>query len=1046
LDDQQFIKKTKPVSIKVKDAQLEDVLKAIFKNQPVTYQIDDKVVTMISLKETSISNHTKQITRPDSAFWVQGRVLSEDGFPLSGASISAITKLAMSGVSTNAEGKFRVYVEKGDVLIITHIGNEETRVPVTQKQLGDIRVRRRVEVLEEAKVVIGYGTTTKALGTGNVSVVTSKDIAKQPVANVLQALQGLIPGMTVNQQNGFASSTYDLKIRGQNNISATGLGVNSLSEPLYIIDGVPLISGVLNQQNVGVNQNGFQGPTSGQSPLYALNPSDVESISVLKDADATSIYGARGANGVILITTKKGKPGRASLSANVYTGTSMQTRKLNLMNTPQYLEMRERAFMNDKMTPEVYNGYDLLLWDQNRYTDWQKEFYHSASTTDAQLTLSGGDAKTTYRINGGFNAMAPPLRGDYKEQRGAGILSLSNSSFNDKLTTTAMVNFSSTVSSLPSLDPSGLIFLIPNAPSLLTDDGNLNFEGWRAAGGLPFSAAYLKRPYSAKTINLISNLTVKYQILPDLYFSSSFGYNIARQNQLTTSPSGSFDPMYGVGRESRFGINNSSSWIIEPLLNYNKHIGLHHIEVLAGSTFQDQIIEGSDITARGFTSDASLENLAGATSMTGLSNFVNTRFQSFYSRISYNYDGKYIINLNGRRDGSSRFATDNHFGNFGSIGAAWVFSNESFIKNNLKFLSFGKLRGSYGLVGSDGLGDYQYLASFSATNNPYQDVPVFTLSRLANSQFSWTTNKKAELALALGFLNGRINTEISLYNNRSGNQLVSMPQPAITGFKSVVANLPALVENKGIEFTLQTQNIKTRDLSWNTNFNISRNRNTLLKFPELENSVYNRTYAIGRSINATGMLAYNGIDPETGYYQFKDISGNGMVSLFGNEDYLYKDGTPSFFGGVNNDLSYKSWQLSILFSFTKQQGVLRLSNQLPGSIASGLGNQLILSEQLSGKPVLDNLTTASYRPDLNSYYSSDAVWVDASYIRLQNLSLAYNLPASWLKRIKAQNLRLYLQAQNLLTITGYKGPDPSSPGSFSLPPRKIVTVGIQITL
>jgi TonB-linked SusC/RagA family outer membrane protein len=1039
------VKADRAINANFKNIPINEVLTTLLRNEEIEMTIEDKMI-VIKDKERSFIDKVKAVFTADSAFTVSGRVLTERGGPLSGASVAVYTKLSSAVLLTDASGSFKFSAYKGSSLSISYVGYETYNLKIRSGDLGNIMLRPKIDSLQEVKVVIGYGTTTKLLNTGNVAVVTSADISNQPVTNVLQALQGLVPGLELRQANGFSSTPFSLKIRGQNDLAKQGnQGVNSLSEPLYIIDGVPVISGAVNQRNVGVIQNGFDSPVGGQSPLFGLNPADVESISVLKDADATAIYGARGANGVILITTKKGRPGKTSLSANIYSGVSLQTKKLNLMNTQEYLEMRRRAFENDKAQPASFNGYDLLSWDQNKYTDWQKEFLQTAHTTDAQLSLSGGDKQNTFRLSGGFNTQSPPFKGDYHEQRASALLSYTNNSFNNKLQTSATVNFSSTTSDLPSLDLTSLIFLAPNAPDLFTEAGSLNFDGWRAAGSYPFSAAALRRPYHAGTINLIGSLNVRYNILPGLDFSSSFGYNLIRQKQRTLSPSGTFDPLYGTNRESNFGTNDSRTWVIEPNLTYNKRLEKHSFQALVGATYQDIEVEGSRITARGFTSDAFLENLGAATQFQTGSNYINTKFQSFYARLSYNFDEKYVLNLNGRRDGSSRFAINKQFGNFGSIGAAWIFSREGFIEKALPFLSLGKLRASYGLVGGDGLGDYQYLSSFVAGPGPYENTPTFSLDRLADNSFSWTTNKKLEAAISLGVLNNRITAEFAWYRNRAGNQLVSYPLPATTGVGSIVTNLPALVENKGLEFTLQSHNIKTKNFDWRTTFNVSRNENKLLSFPDLENSTYKNLYAIGRSINSLGMRQYTGVDATTGFYTFADVNGDGKVDLFGNTDYIYKNNTPSYFGGLSNNLTYRNVQLSFLFSFTKQKGVLRLNNQLPGAISSGLGNQLVLSEQASGKPPIENLTSVSYRTDLNDYYSSDAVWVDASYIRLQNLSLAYNLPATWLSRAGMQALRVYLQGQNLLTITKYKGMDPASPGSLSLPPRKIVTAGIQLT-
>lgn len=1035
------------VNANFKNASIKEVLEKTFENQPVVYTIEDKIIVIRDADK--ILSPVAVTTAKDTAMTITGRVINEDGQPLNGATVQLINTNKVSvSLTADENGRFRLSGEKGSRLTINYVGFETISFTIKKGSLGDIKLLTRYGKLDEVKVTIGYGTTTKALNTGNVAVVTSDEISKQPVSNVLQALQGAVPGLIINQASGFASAPFNVKIRGQNSLNNNGNSINNLSEPLFIIDGVPIVSaGSSSNLNVGINKNGLTGPSVGQSPLYGLNPTDIESISVLKDADATAIYGARGANGVILITTKKGKAGPTTVTANVYTGQSLQTRKLDLMNTQEYLAMRTQALQNDKITPTAGNAYDLLKFDQNRYTDWQKELLATGHTTDAQLSLSGGDSKTTYRLSGGFNSLSPPFKGNYKEQRASASLALTNSSFNNKLTTTATVNFSSTVSNLPPVDITSLIFLAPNAPSLLDDQGNLNYTGWAAAGAsLPNSAINLKRLYSANTKNLIGNLGLKYHILNGLDFNASLGYNITRQDQLQTAPTGSFNPTSTTKPFASFGTNNNRLWVIEPNLTYTKAIGKHNLSLLAGSTFQDTQIDGNNISASGYSSDALLGALSGASAYSVVSNYADTKFESLYARINYNYDDKYVLNLNGRRDGSSRFANGNKFGNFGSIGAAWIFSREPFLQNVLKFLSFGKLRASYGLVGGDNLSDYQYLSSFSPASNTYQNTTAYKLNRLANDTFSWTTNKKLEAALALGFFDGRINAELAWYQNRAGNQLVSYPLPSLTGFVSVIENLPAVVENKGLEFTLQTQNIRTKGFSWGTNFNIAQNRNKLISFPGLASSTYAGRYAIGRSINTVGMYQYTGVNPTTGAYTFADVNGNGTVDTFGSTDYIYKDSSPLYTGAMNNNFSYKGFQLGVFFTFTKQKGVLRLSNVTPGGLGSGIGNQLILSEQLAGKPALDNLTTSSFRADLANYYNSDAVFVDASYIRLQNLSFAYNLPLQIVHRAKLQNFKIYTECQNLLTITGYKGTDPASPGSFTLPPRKIVTAGIQITL
>ncbi|HYO21159.1 MAG TPA: SusC/RagA family TonB-linked outer membrane protein, partial [Flavisolibacter sp.] len=813
--DYAAIAEAKKVTVDVKNASVEQLLEQAFKGQPFEFIIEGKTIFVTKKAPEKKSSVQVQASTPPPID-VKGRIVNEEGQPVAA---SILVKGTQQGTTSNTDGFFELKgVPENATLVISGVGIQTFEVPVRGRtDLAVLNAKIKVSPIDEIQI-IGYGQQNRRLATGNVTTVNSQTIEKQPVANVLQALQGQVPGLIVTQSSGFASAPFGVKIRGQNSIAANvNDGINNLSEPLYIVDGVPVVSaGSSSDLNVGINKNNFTGPAVGQSPLYGLNPSDIESISILKDADATAIYGARAANGVVLITTKKGRLGKSTVSANIYSGASLQTRKLKLMNTADYIEMRTRAFANDNITPAAGNAYDLKLWDQNRYTDWQKEFLATAHTTDAQLSLSGGDNQTTYRIGAGLNKTSPPFKGDYREERASGSMALTNFSFNRKLHTVISLNFSSTTSNLPPADLTSLIFIAPNAPSLYDSAGNLNYAGWPAFT-FPSDATALKRLYTAATKNMIGSLVLKYQIIPGLDVGSSFGYNIVRQDQVEIAPSASIDPAINSAAFSTFGNNDSRIWVIEPVLNYRSTFGLHTVTTLLGSTFQETEVEGNSIRATGYASDAFLNSMAAAAAFSNPStNYVQTKFNSVYARINYNYNDKYVVNLNGRRDGSSRFAEGRRFGNFGSVGAAWIFSREKWMGKASNFLSLGKLRASFGLVGGDNFSDYQYFSSFTSGFSPYQGTTAYELRRLANDQFRWTTNKKLEAAILLGFLQDRITTEFSWYRNRSGNQLVSYPLPSLAGFTSVVENLPAVIENKGWELSVQSQTIQTRNLNWST--------------------------------------------------------------------------------------------------------------------------------------------------------------------------------------------------------------------------------------
>lgn len=1031
------ISKSKLVTLNLNQVSLETAVRTILEEQDLDFNIEDRAIVIKRKKKTILDKIEAYL----SNLTINARIIDPEGKGLAGASIKV--KNTSVGTLSDRDGYFSLRnLSENAEIVVSFIGFQTQEITANPK-LKSITLKRSDSKLDELQV-IAYGQTTRRFSTGNVSTVTAADIARQPVTNVLQALQGTVPGLIVNQTSGFASAPYSVEIRGKNNLYWNP--DYNVSDPLYVIDGVPITMGNGDANNRGINQNNMTGPSGGQSPIYSINPADIESISVLKDADATAIYGARAVNGVILITTKKGRPGKTTVDLNLYTGLSLQTRKLHLMNTQQYLDMRREAFKNDGIDPDDGNAYDLTIWDNNRYTDWQKVFLGTAHTNDAQLGISGGDNTTTYRLNGGYHRETPPFPGDFSDQRSTVALSLNHSTPNDRFNLSTRINYANTTSNLPSYDASSLIFLAPNAPAIYDENGNFNFEGWKA-GSFPRTMLSLKQPYKTNTDYLTTNVGLNYRICNGFNFHTSLGYSFTYQNQNSLSPLSSQNPEDSPSAKSVFGNNQSKTWIIEPNLTYNKTIGKAALQALFGGTLQNNLQSGSTIYADGFLSDELLEDLSAARELRTQTNYAQTRFQSLYLRLNYNYQKKYILNLNGRRDGSSRFGPSKQFGNFGSVGAAWIASEEQFLKNNLPIFSFIKLRTSYGITGGDGIGDYEYLSTLYSSANPYQNSGSLILSRLANTDFSWTVNKKLEAAIDLGIHKDQFMFSFAWYRNRSGNQLVGYTLPSITGFNSVNANLPAVVQNTGIEITLLSKNISKKDFNWNTSFNISIPRNKLLDFPNLAISSYNTIYAIGEPLYRKSMYHYLGMDSDKGIYLIADKNNDGK---FNSLDYLYERAGPKFIGGLQNNIDYKGFSLSFLFSFARQKGPLGLNYNTPGALNYGMNNQTTAVLDRWQKPGDQSnrarFTTDDYADDIYRYTFSDGVWVDASYIRLQNLSLAYALPSRWIKGAALSACRVYIQGQNIFTITNYEGSDPASPSeSITLPPRKFFTAGLQLT-
>lgn len=1026
------IAKAKPVDLNLKNASIEQALIACFKDQPLTYTIENKIVT-VELKEKS---YLERMVERFNAIDIRGKIVDNDGLPLKGATIKV--KGTNQYTTTNNEGSFTLNnVPENALIVVSFIGYQTLEIKV-QKNMGIMVLSLADSKLDDVQI-IAYGTTTKRLNTGNVSTLKATDIEKQPVNNALLALQGRAPGVLVTQDSGLPNSTVKIQIRGTNSI-AQG------TDPLYIVDGVPYSANML--KNVGTQGSGEA------SPFSFINPSSVESIDVLKDADATAIYGSRGANGVILITTKKGKAGATKFDFNLYTGIAKTPVKGDFMNRDQYLEMRNEAFRNTGITKSVNNAPDLLLWDTTRNENWQKRLLgHAAVTTNAQAAMSGGNDNSSYRVFVGYNKTTPPFPGDFKSDKISGGINLSTTSSNKRFNAQVSVSYLSDKTFLPSYNPLTGIMLAPVAPEPFNPDGSINYKDYSTNN--PFPGFYTT--YTGKTNNLISNASLSYKILDALVFrvtggytstvvNGAYAYSIKAQvgNPFISVPSG----------QASFSNNNMTSLIAEPQLSYSGAIGKGKWEALVGTTFQTSNSTGELINASGYTNDAQLPSLAAASTIFRAGSvYEKSKFNSVYARINYNLEDKYLINVTGRRDGSSRFGPDSRFGNFGAIGAAWIFTKEKFIEDNLSFLSFGKLRGSYGVTGNEPGSNYAYVSlhSFNSYGRPYQNGQSISADGLLSPDYRWEEVRKLEGGIELGFLKDRILLSTSYFKNRSGNQLVSYDLPDITGFTAVQLNRDATVQNTGLEVSLSTQNINTPAFTWSSNFNITASRNKLVAFPGLATSPYYNRLIIGQPLSVVLRNRAAGVDPETGVYQFYDKNGNLTFTPTLDDRTAMINTEPKFYGGLQNSFSYKNFGLDFFIYFVKQLGFNYdyISPQAPGRSYFGDGNQSVAvldRWQKKGDQAKFQKFTSSSGPIADAYYqqqNSDAAYTDASYIRLKNVSFSYKLPASFLKKLNVNETRFYFQAQNLFTITNYKGLDPEGQGTT--PPLSIWTLGAQIT-
>lgn len=964
---------------------------------------------------------------------ITGKVTDEQGQPLPGATVK-IQNESTTGI-TGKDGKFTLsQAPLNGTLTVSFIGFQTANIPIMSNSTNDIVIQLKAAAnsLNEVQV-IGYGTTTKKLNTGSVSTINATDIENQPVTNVLSALSGRAAGVFVQTTNGLPGGSISIQVRGTGSILAG-------TDPLYVIDGVTFDSSILNSYS-GIGATTLTGLIS---PFNSINPDDIESISILKDADATAIYGSRGSNGVVLITTKKGKAGNTKVDINLSEGINKIASLPSLLNLQQYLQIRRQAFKNDGLTPSANPaspGYapDLMVWDTTKSTDWRKYMLGGTGhVTDFQGSVSGGDAHTTFNIGANYHSETTILPGDNLYQRGGIRYALKHSSANDKFSISLSGAYSTDNNSL--VDASSFqndLFLPPNF-QLLDASGHTNWN----FGVNPL--ADLKARSTVKTDNLITNLVLSYKILQDLTFSTSAGYNRININQVQTFPLASQNPSFSPSNHSNFTDNTRKSFIVEPQLNYNRKLENSSLNLLVGGTYQTSLNQGQYIQASNFSNEGLLENIASAATLNYISNFYTQyRYVSVFGRATYNLSDKYIINASIRRDGSSRFGPGNQFGTFGAVGAAWLFGNEQWIKSALPFLSYGKLRSSYGIVGNDQITDYQYLSTYTNAGYNYQDTAVLKASRITNSNFHWEVNKKLEIGLELGFLKDRVLLNVNRYQSKSSNQLVDYAVPTLTGFSSYQANLPAVVENTGWEFELNTKNIQQKKINWTTSFNITIPKNQLKSFPNFSNSSYANTLVIGEDI--TRIIGYKllSIDPATGSAVYAPQPGSTSTSPYFYNTIGKK--TPDLYGGFGNNISYKNWQLDFFLQFAKQK--------LPGDIIYTPGvfannYQFVLNRwQQPGDQT--NVPKASTIIDYN-YSSSTANYFDASYLRLKNVALSYSLPADLIRKIKVDRVRIYAQGQNLYTWWHRNSPflDPES-GAFgytnNLPPMRSIIIGAQIT-
>lgn len=1033
------------VSVHVKKGTIDQVMKQALKGSGLIYLI---VGNMITVRPDTTAAMIAAVLHNTTSPPFEGRVINEAGLPISGASV--LDNNSLTGTVTKNDGSFALRgVQPKTVLTFSSVGYEPSAMEVKDNTPVTVRLKALVKDLDET-VIIGYGKTSKRLTTGSVYKVSQSEIASQPVSNPLGILEGRVPGLLITQTNGLPGSTYKIQLRGQSSIGIVP-GQLPANDPLFIIDGVPYAP---NNNSVQAVPSGSALGQSGRSPFSLINPADIDHIEILKDADATAIYGSRGANGVVLITTKRGKVGAPVFDFNINSGFSNITRYPTMLNTPQYVKMREEALQNDGQAPNSANAPDLLLWDTTRYTDFRKMLIGGrALTSNVQLSLSGGTNRLQYFLGTTYHYETTVFPGNLSNNRVAAHFNVHYQSKDSNLNVTTSVIYVDDNNKSILKDLTALVNLPPNAPDLYDAAGKFN---WQPQELLLNPMALLQQTYEAKTTNLLGNLDISYRILKNLVFKTSLGYNRVQTDEISLIPGSTLNPYTtpDPSGTSYFGKMILHSWIAEPQLEYTRYLGAGKITALVGSTVQMQTGNITTTTATDFLNDDQLRNRSEAGKLSIEELNTEYKYGGVFARLTGNLHDTYIINLTGRTDGSSRFGPGKQVGKFWAVGAGWIFSNEPFIKDNISFLSFGKLRGSYGITGNDQIGDYKYLDQWQKVSFNYLGNSGIVPVQLADSNYSWEVNRKLEVGMDLGMLKDHLMLSAAWYRNRTGNQLIAYTLPAITGFNKYAAkNSPALVQNSGWEIVLQTRHKPSRHFQWNGSVSVSIPRNKLLSFPNLNNSTYAGFLIPGESLSALKGLTYTGVDDTTGLFTFEDKDKNGVIS-YPNDYRVIGNLGPKWYGGIQSDLQYKGWQLSFFLEYRNQKAYSYLYTIYYNSTAPGtmLINQPVMVldrwQQTSHQGALQQFTTGANNAAsdaIQKFIQSSGVIDDASFWRLRNIEFSYTLPCGWSRIACMKKSRVYIQAQNLFTITRYKGIDPETQNMLALPPLRTIAAGVQLS-
>ncbi|SHE48454.1 TonB-linked outer membrane protein, SusC/RagA family [Pedobacter caeni] len=1010
--DASIIKRQYSVSLNIKDVSVETAIAECLKSLPLTYLIEDKNVIIHDKKSMLTAAGTQNAL-------IKGLVTDVSGGVLPGVAVTS--KSTGKATKTDSDGTFVIEIlQSSDELTFSYVGFKTQTVKVSAGQNLKIVMEESLEQLKDV-VVVGYGTQKKKDVLGAVSVITSEEFEDRPSTNMAYSMQGKAAGVQIVRPSGKPQGGFSMRVRGTTSVTAG-------SEPLYVIDGVPT------------------------QLVYDINPNDIESISILKDASSAAIYGASGANGVVLITTKRGSVGKARLNFTAYSGLSKTGKKLKVLDRTGYLSLMDEL-------GQVAN------WDNfTANTNWHDEVFRTANLQNYQLTVDGGTEQTKYYISGAYANEQGVVKSN-AVQRGTFKTNL-DQKINDVLTVGTSVSYArwfdrNIVDNVGSGN-AGVIMNVLTAPPVIgiyNEDGTFTANPLRLSFNNP--VAYIDGSENGyHNSRFYGNIYANVNIVKGLKFRTMFGYdNYNSKYNYFLDP---FSTDWGrVNRGiATFSTEQSEYWLSENTLEYKTIFKEKHaFEALAGFTSQKKYGESSSMLSKGFSSTA-VKTVNGGSIFDKPSATRSQRSNlSLLSRIRYTYDDKYLLSSNFRADASSVFGPDHRWGYFPSLSVGWRISKENFLKD-VDQIDDIKIRYAWGSVGNDAIGAYGWYGLVSTGSNIVQGGQVHSgtvPSTPENKLLQWEATIQNNIGLDVALFGNRLNLTIDAYRKKTSHLLLDKPVPLSSGFSGALQNIGNL-ENKGLEFLISSKNT-TKTFKWNTDFNISFNRNKVGYIGDqdvLDGFITLRQEAslIREGLPLGVFYGYiaNGVDPQTGMMIYQDLNGDQVIdaadkAVIGNPN-------PKFTYGLTNTFGYKNWSLSVFIQGVQGNDVFNATRVETEAMNDFRNQSVAVLDRWTTPGQITDIPKAIYGNVTNSDISSRFV-ENGSYARLKSVTLGYSLPKRMLGKLGLSNASVYLTGENLLTVTNYSGYDPeasaySGNGAFgidfgSYPQSRQVIFGLNVS-